>query len=211
MTLKEGPRTTSMPKIKTCKGRFLIGHLLAPDQVDVEEMAHSMSLQCRYNGHIYTHYSVAQHSVVVSYLCAREDEKKALTHDCPETYVGDLIEPVKWWLRQRGETGYDELEWKTLKTIWDSQGIPYDPDVPELPPSVQWADLAALVIEIRSFYGDEDPVEEWDLPKVRGGRLLPRSGESAVSPWGFVLEHVEPLPAMKAKQLFLDRWEEVFG
>lgn len=47
---------------------------LEPDfsQITIEEIAHSLSLQCRYIGHTKFHYSVALHSVLCSIIAPRE-------------------------------------------------------------------------------------------------------------------------------------------
>jgi len=68
----------------------------APDDFRIEDIAHSLSLKCRYNGMCKAFYSVAQHSVYASYMTADNDLKKALLlHDGTEAYIDDLVRPLK--------------------------------------------------------------------------------------------------------------------
>lgn len=66
-----------------------------PDEVDGEDIAHALSLLCRYNGHVDRFYSVAEHCVHLSYAVPRKDALWALLHDATEAYVGDMIRPLK--------------------------------------------------------------------------------------------------------------------
>lgn len=75
---------------------------LQPDreQIAIEDIAHSLSLLCRANGHFPEFYSVGQHSIA----CAREAEARGyskrlilacLLHDAAESYLSDVTRPVK--------------------------------------------------------------------------------------------------------------------
>lgn len=61
----------------------------------IEDIAHSLSLQCRYNGHVTDFYSVAEHCVLMSQAVSPRNALWALLHDATETYVGDMIRPLK--------------------------------------------------------------------------------------------------------------------
>ncbi len=75
---------------------------LNPDEtlIYTKEVAHSLAMQCRFNGHVKQFYSVAQHSVLVSNLledwgAPLEVIKQGLLHDAAEAYTGDVISPIK--------------------------------------------------------------------------------------------------------------------
>ncbi len=78
-------------------------NLFAPDpaQIRINDVAYSLSKQCRFNGNVDHFYSVAQHLVHCSYLVG--DEAAALPcllHDAHEMINGDVTRPVKAYLRK---------------------------------------------------------------------------------------------------------------
>lgn len=66
----------------------------------IDDIAHALSLQTRFLGHISRPYSVAQHSVLVAQEVLGLTGSKvaalcALMHDSEEAYTGDLPRPMK--------------------------------------------------------------------------------------------------------------------
>lgn len=102
-----GEKVGTPTTIMTFTGRLI--DLADPQENDIciEDIAHSLSLQCRWTGHTSEFYSVAQHSVVGSYcvpvftpddleLIYRDFWRKVtLMHDAGEAYYGDLATPFK--------------------------------------------------------------------------------------------------------------------
>ena len=75
---------------------------LSPEMkdIDVGDIAHSLSLICRANGHFRQFFSVGRHCI----NCAREAEARGfsarqrllcLLHDATEAYIGDMTRPLK--------------------------------------------------------------------------------------------------------------------
>jgi hypothetical protein len=73
------------------------------NEIHIEDIAHSLSLMCRANGHIDYFFSVAQHSL----NCAAEAKARGFTvrvqlacllHDASEAYISDITRPVKQYL-----------------------------------------------------------------------------------------------------------------
>ncbi len=70
------------------------------EKLHPEDIAHSLSMQCRGNGHVKAFFSVAQHCI----NCAKEAEARGysprvtfacLLHDASEAYVSDVPRPFK--------------------------------------------------------------------------------------------------------------------
>jgi len=94
-----------MEHIVTYKGERFTP--LDPDieQIHIEDIAHSLSLLCRANGHIDYFFSIAQHAI----NCANEAKTRSfstrvqlacLIHDASEAYISDITRPVKMYLTE---------------------------------------------------------------------------------------------------------------
>lgn len=119
-----------------------------PKDVDVRDIAHSLSLTNRFGGHTEVGYSVAQHSVLVSQVCKPEHALIGLMHDAPEAYVGDLMRAVKKQVR-----GFKEMESGWAWAI--GQALNLDLALVELPPDVLAADELVLLTERRDLMGHD--------------------------------------------------------
>lgn len=107
------------------------------DEIDRLDIAHALSLLCRYGGHVDRFYSVAEHCVLMSYAVAPENALAALLHDATEAYVCDVPRPLK-----RSLPGYQEIEDAVWHAIVEHFGIDYN-----LPAEVKEADNRILLTE----------------------------------------------------------------
>lgn len=84
-----------MTWIQTYTGRQF--HVMEPraDEVHHEDIAHALSLLCRFNGHVDRFYSVAEHCLILSHVLPPEAQLWGLLHDAGEAYVGDMSRPLK--------------------------------------------------------------------------------------------------------------------
>lgn len=117
-------------------GRF---YPLDPRAADVKpsDIAHALSLLCRYGGHVERFYSVAEHCVLMSEAVAPEHALAALLHDATEAYVVDVPRPLK-----RVLAGYREIEDRVWLAIAERFGVP-----PVIPAGVHLADDRILLTE----------------------------------------------------------------
>ncbi len=93
------------------------------DMIDIEDIAHALSMQCRWNGHCKYFYSLAEHSYHTSYLVPEKLALHALLHDAAEAYCGDLITPLKDQL-----PNFKKIEHKILHLIFDCFGVQNSPE-----------------------------------------------------------------------------------
>lgn len=95
-----------------------------PDDVCIEDIAHALSMICRYNGHCSRFYSVAEHSVIVSRHVKPEFALRGLLHDSAEAYISDLTKPVKEQIQifKSIEINLEEAIFKKLGLDWTIAG-----------------------------------------------------------------------------------------
>jgi predicted RNase H-like nuclease len=132
--------------------RVLMDPLTArPDQILIEDIAHSLSLMTRANGHCRQFYSVAQHSI----NCALEARSLGLSprvqlacllHDAAEAYIADIPRPVKHRL-----SGFAEIEEYVQAVIFQRFGLADMTD--EEWKAVARIDDALLHAEFRALMG----------------------------------------------------------
>lgn len=95
------------------------------DEIDVEDFAYQMAMQCRFNGAVkdFRFYSVAEHCYWGSFICKPESRLAFLLHDAQEGYISDMIRPIK-----RHDTFFNELEERVEHGVRKRFGIESLPD-----------------------------------------------------------------------------------
>lgn len=111
------------------------------EEIFILDIAHALSNQCRFSGHTRFHYSVAQHSVLVSRLCSLENALWGLIHDSSEAFLVDVPRPVK---HDPGMSFYCEAEARMMTAICERFGLPV-----EEPAQVKYLDNAVFMAEQR--------------------------------------------------------------
>ena len=123
---------------------------------NIATIGHSLSHLCRFTGHTIRHYSVAEHSVLVSRLVPDELAFGALMHDAAEAYLGDVSSPLKALLPE-----YKALEERVERAI----AAFFSLDFP-LHPLIKSADKALYREELRQMTNGHDNLWHVDQPKV---------------------------------------------
>lgn len=116
-------------------------HILSPsiEEIKIEDIAHSLSNICRWNGHTNEFYSVAQHSIFVSEQCNPDNALWGLLHDATEAYIGDMVRPLKL---SGSQNGYLKAEKTLMLCICEKFGLQK-----EMPIDVKEADNRILQTE----------------------------------------------------------------
>lgn len=157
--------------IQTHSGRRFNPLQPNPGAIVIQDIAHSLSMQCRFSGHCKEFYSVAQHSVLVSYICGPQDALWGLLHDASEAYLVDVPRPLK---RSGKFQAYIDFEHVMQEAICKRFALPF-----KEPPAVKMADTILLATEARDLMSPlhsdwqqpVDPlpfkIETWDHKKSK--------------------------------------------
>lgn len=127
-----------------------------PDDINIEDIAHSLSMQCRFTGHVSSFYSVAQHSYHVSELVPEEDRLWGLLHDATEAYLADIARPIKHM------PGFGEA-YRTAETILEAAVAARFGLALPMPESVKLADMTMLWSEQEDFMPGLNTREDTDI------------------------------------------------
>ena len=174
--------------MQTFTGRVVYPLHVDQDAICIEDIAHHLSLVNRFGGATHEPYSVAQHSVLVSYCCDPADALHGLLHDATEAYLGDVITPMKQLSIMRP---YRAVEAQLQVAIYARFGMAL-----ETPASVKLMDQRLAVTEAQQLFLPE-AVPQW----AQHAEGLPGLGEDMIQPW----------PAAQAEAQFLRRFRQLTG
>lgn len=159
--------------IQTFDGEAYYFQRPTADMISIENIAHTLSLLCRFGGHVREFYSVAQHSVLCSMQAPDEFKFEALLHDSSEAYLVDIPRPIKRALPQ-----YMELEGKAEKAISEHFGIPHpmSKEVKEVDNRMLFTEARDLMNPTKVKWIDQGKPYDFHItpwtPKVAAERFL---------------------------------------
>ena len=162
-----------------------------PGEIFVEDIAHALSMQCRYAGHCLRFYSVAEHCVLLVRALDRHgaslhEQRWGLLHDASEAYLIDVPRPVKPHL-----TGYKAAEATVMAAVVSRFGLlPFamPPLVHEFDNRIIADERDNLAICVAPWEFDAEPLgvqlRHWSPPEAREAflgefrRLFPEWGRA---------------------------------
>lgn len=174
------------PYVQTSSGRRLYPTRSVPEDIIIEDIAHSLSNQCRFGGHCSRFYSVAEHCCHATKLARMimlgkpmlsNREKviialEVLLHDAAEAGCVDLPSPLK---KMPGMDGYALIEAHFHKIVRERFALPQQEH-----PMVMTVDAMMLARESKALLkypiviSDmeeltelETPLEHWSPPKAK--------------------------------------------
>ncbi len=168
--------------------------------IEIEDIAHGLAFVARWNGQTRGDwpYSVAEHSVLVEEIFARQTGAEAkwrlaaLLHDAPEYVIGDMISPVKAAVGPE----YGELDLRLTAAIHLRFGLP-----------------AALPIAIKKMIKAADKVSAWleaveiaGFNVIEADKLFGKPDLTLLRGLGITLR-----PPMQARAAFLERHSALIG
>jgi hypothetical protein len=201
-------RTFRLPNdaswIQTYQGEPFWPNTPDASEVDIHDIAHSLALSCRWTGHVRRHFSVGQHSVLVSREVERQMRACAslsdrlhpdwhglkncwalwgLMHDASEAYISDVARPTKMKLAE-----YKVVEAAIMKQVCIAFGLPE-----AMPHLAHEVDDQMLFAEARDLM--RKPPMPWTyVPKI-----------------GHYSKKIRPWPMWWTEIAFLRRYSELTG
>lgn len=152
-----------------------------PEDINLDDIAHALGMVCRYAGHCTRFYSVAEHSVLLSYTVDPQHALWALLHDAAEAYIGDVVRPLKHEL-----PGYLVAERRLEEAIAAKFNLPGN-----MPDQVKEHDTRIVVDE---------------REQIMAPSRLPWSALEGYAPLGVTIVGWDPY---RANRMFLDRFYQL--
>lgn len=171
----------------------------SPMDIEIEDIAHGLARVARWNGQTNGDwsFSVAQHSVMVERLFARQNPNAprkwrlaCLLHDAPEYVIGDMITPFKSLLSDQ----YSNVEKRLEVAVHIRFGLPGD--LPEsVHKAIKRADKLAAYLEAIQLAGFSEK-------EARQAIARPRSVPNM---------RIKPQPPQEAAEAYMRRFRYLGG
>ena len=143
-----------MSRIMTCSHKMFDPLNPEVELIDIHDIAHSLSMLCRANGHFRSFYSVGMHCVncakeAIARNYSRKVQLACLLHDGSEAYLSDVTRPVKEEIPR-----YREIEDPLQDVIWQ-----------------KFLGEALTEEEYRQVFEIDDDILENEFPALMGVKL----------------------------------------
>lgn len=147
------------PWIDTHSGAQFCYLQIDPNVIGLIDVAHALSNLCRFTGHSIEFYSVAEHSVLASYLVPPSLAAEALMHDAHEAFVGDMNSPLGSLLPE-----FKAIRHQVDRAVRDRFRLRA-----AMPDEVKYADMQMLAAEQQQAMRSRRPwmqIENIEVPDV---------------------------------------------
>jgi hypothetical protein len=165
--------------IQTFTGRRFDVFAPNPDHIHLLDIATALAHTCRFSGHVPYHYSVGQHSLLMSRVVPPAVALEALLHDAAEAYLGDVPRPIR-----QGLQDYNAVMGLVETAVAQRFGLVYP-----WPDAIHEADMRMVITEAHAFNKD---TTGWGID---------------AAPYGDVV--VAPMYPKDVMELFIDRFLEL--
>lgn len=165
--------------IQTFTGRRFDVFNPNPDHIHLLDIAVALANTCRFSGHTPYHYSVGQHSLLMSRVVPPSVAMEALMHDAAETYMGDVPRPIKLGLQD-----YNAV----IKVVETAISERFNLTFP-WPAEIHEADMRMVITEAHAF---EKETVGWGID---------------AAPYGDVV--VAKMDPLNVRALFIERFLEL--
>ena len=166
--------------IQTWSGKQFKPFNIKEEDICIADIAHGLSLICRYTGQINNFYSVGQHSCYIHDYAPMELKAWGLLHDASEAYLTDINRPTKQYL-----TEYLALEHNLMSIIAKKYNL-----AGEMPQTIKNLDMAILNNEKEALFTTQ---LDWNIPNWKLDELV-----------------IEYWPPERAEKEFLDRFSRLY-
>lgn len=159
--------------IETFTGKMVDPMHLDEELIDINDIAHSLSLLCRFLGHCLVFYSVAEHSILVANLVHKKRVNgvgidgtlgaeatiktclAALLHDAAEAYIGDITRPLKHHSMFKQLPEVEQQILGKIMVKFNCTGVDWQ--------LIEKADDIMVATEARHLMADSG--KDWNLPE----------------------------------------------
>ena len=158
-----------------------------PEDFAIGDIAHHLSMICRYGGAPTSFYSVAEHSVLVSQHVPLELALHGLLHDAAEAVVGDAIKPIKMLAEWKAVRRVEDLN---FQSICEAFGLEWNAEIEHVVAEVDRRIVIDECLAVIANGADYLTLKGYDLSERLDADVVAYSPE-------------------RAEVMFLLRWEEL--
>ena len=132
------------------------------EDVDICDIAHHLSMQCRYGGAVEHFYSTAQHCCLLAEYAEKHRDASALDclqvlmHDAAEAYLVDIPRPIKQHMPEY--RAWDHAITDTVRTWLDMGETLPPPYLDEIDNRIVGDERAQLKPDTGHYWGDHKPL-----------------------------------------------------